>query len=65
MTTTKTTTAQYEIRIPAWGVFRSKTLESARKRAKAEQRRAARACNGPAPHAAIFRGKERVDYLQG
>lgn len=63
MTTTKTET--YEIRIPNWGVFRSKTLEGAQKRARSEQRKAARACNGAPPHAAIFRGKERVDYLQG
>lgn len=58
-------TDQYEIRIPNWGVFHSKTLAGAQKRAKAEQRKAARACNGPAPHAAIFLGKNRVDYIQG
>lgn len=59
----KSNNESYEIRIPAWGVYHSKTLDGAQKRAKAEQRKAARSCNGPAPHAAIFCDNKRVDYL--
>ena len=62
-THTKSNNESYEIRIPAWGVFHSKTLEGAQKRAKAERRKAARTSNGPSPHAAVFLGSKRVDYL--
>jgi len=54
---------RYEIRIPMVGVFHSATLDAARKRANRERNKVAREINGPAPHAAIFLGKDRVDYL--